>query len=69
MLNPQLAMILGRERERELRQARESVPVPRQLTDRLGRAEPRVYVRLSRRVDRRIRASQQLCSESASALD
>jgi hypothetical protein len=67
MLNPQLAIILGHERERELRQARESVSVPRQLTDRLDRAEPRV--RLAVRGHRRGSASRQLCSESASALD
>jgi hypothetical protein len=67
MLNPHLAIILARERERELRDARESVSTPRQLADRRDRDRRREDARLS--PTWRLRASSQLCSEAPPATD
>ena len=62
MLNPHLAIILAHERERELRQARESASAPRQLADRDDRASRREDARSFPRW--RLRAPAQLWSES-----
>jgi hypothetical protein len=67
MFSPHLAINLGHERERELRQARESASTPRELADRHDRARGPERVRFSRR--RRMRAPAPLCSESASTAD
>jgi hypothetical protein len=73
MLNPHLAIALAHERERELRQTRESVSAPRQLADHDDRPHRREHARLSRRW--RVRASaspasaSRACSESASAVE
>jgi hypothetical protein len=67
MLNPHLAILFAHERERELRQVRESVSPPRQLADRPGRARRREDARVS--PTWRLRASSQLCSEAPPATD
>jgi hypothetical protein len=63
MLNPHLTTILAHERERELRQARESTATPRELADHGDRARPRVAAALSLRWRPR-GASAQLCPDS-----
>jgi hypothetical protein len=68
MRNHHLAIILAHERERDLRQARESVSAPRQLADHDDRAGRREDARFFARS--RLRApSAQLCSESPEAAE
>jgi hypothetical protein len=68
MLNPHLAIALAHERERELRQTRESVSTPRQLAYHDDRAHRGEDARLSPRWRLRASASR-ACSESATAAD
>jgi hypothetical protein len=68
MLNPHLAIILAHERERELRQARESVSGPRQLADHDDRASRRADARSFPRWRPHAPAAQ-LCSESPRAAE
>jgi hypothetical protein len=68
MLNPHLAIFLAHERERELRQARESASIPRQLADHHGRARRREDARFSPRWPLRS-TSPQLCSDASRASD
>jgi len=68
MLNPHLAITLARERERELRQARESVSAPRRASGQDDRDRRRADLRLS--LHRRLRSSaSHVCSESAAAAE
>ena len=68
MLNHHLAIIFAHERERELRQTRESVAVPRQRVDHDDRVSRREAVRSFPRWRPRAPAAE-LCSESSRAAE